>query len=246
MENNIIPKFLETALTPVGKEIGERLSDIVSLAFTPVIKMKAVRDKNLRIFLKDLDNKIANIPEENLQEPPISIVGPALEDIGKYYHDEQYLRNLFSNLISSSMDKSCYVHPSYIKVIEQLWAEDAKFIKTLLIRASDLGANAETYISKKVKLTYYSLNGSWQDAVIYWIEDNESLYKIEDNEDLVQIKNILTNLYRLGLIYFGDYTLAKVDKEKFQFDDIPVSLAETTINMTKYGVYFANSCIVYE
>ena len=57
MDINIIPKFLDAALTPVAKEIGERLSDIVSLAFTPVIKLRAVRDMNLSLFLEDLNNK---------------------------------------------------------------------------------------------------------------------------------------------------------------------------------------------
>lgn len=41
-----IPKFLDEALTPVAKECGERLSDIVNLIFTPVIITKALRDKH--------------------------------------------------------------------------------------------------------------------------------------------------------------------------------------------------------
>lgn len=58
-----------------------------------------------------MNNKIEKIPEENLKEPPINIVGPALEDIGKYYHNEKYLRTLFSNLISSSMNKKVMFIP---------------------------------------------------------------------------------------------------------------------------------------
>lgn len=53
----IIPKFLDEALTPIGKEIGERFSDIVSLVFTPIIKAKAVRDKNIELFLNELNDK---------------------------------------------------------------------------------------------------------------------------------------------------------------------------------------------
>ena len=246
MDINIIPKFLDAALTPVAKEIGERLSDIVSLAFTPVIKLRAVRDMNLSLFLEDLNNKIEKIPEENLKEPPINIVGPALEDIGKYYHNEKYLRTLFSNLISSSMNKKSYVHPSYINIIEQLSSDDARFISEMLIRASDLGANSDDYISKNIKLTYYSYNGKWQDAVIYWIEDNNTLRKIENNEELIQIKTILTNLYRLGIIYFRDYTIPIFDREKYKLGNEPISLEEETIVLTKYGLYFANSCCILE
>ena len=81
MDINIIPKFLDAALTPVAKEIGERLSDIVSLAFYPCYKTKSCARYELSLFLEDLNNKIEKIPEENLKEPPINIVGPALEDI---------------------------------------------------------------------------------------------------------------------------------------------------------------------
>ena len=84
MDINIVPKFLDSALTPIGKEVGERLSDIVSLLFTPVIKAKAKRDKNIEIFLKELDEKISEIPEEKLQEPPLSIVGPAIDNVFKF------------------------------------------------------------------------------------------------------------------------------------------------------------------
>lgn len=47
MEINIIPKFLDEALSPVSKEVGERLADIISLVFTTVIKPRAKRDKTL-------------------------------------------------------------------------------------------------------------------------------------------------------------------------------------------------------
>ena len=49
MEFNIIPKFLDEALSPVSKEVGERLADIISLVFTTVIKPRAKRDKNIEL-----------------------------------------------------------------------------------------------------------------------------------------------------------------------------------------------------
>lgn len=103
MEINIVPKFLDSALTPIGKEVGERLSDIVSLLFTPVIKAKAKRDKNVEIFLKELDKKVSSIPEDKLQEPPLNLVGPAIDNVFKFCHDEVYLRKMYSSLIVSSM-----------------------------------------------------------------------------------------------------------------------------------------------
>ena len=70
--------------------------------------------------------------------------------------------------------------------------------------------------------------------------------KIENNEELIQIKTILTNLYRLGIIYFRDYTIPIFDREKYKLGNEPISLEEETIVLTKYGLYFANSCCILE
>lgn len=130
MEINIIPKFLDSALTPVAKETGERLADIVNLVFTPIIKAKAIRDKNLELFLKDLEREVNCIPEDELQDPKLYIVGPALEDVGRYYHDEQYLREKFAKLIASSLDerKVEFVHPIFKDIIEKLSEQDAELL----------------------------------------------------------------------------------------------------------------------
>lgn len=128
---NVVPEFLKEALTPVAKECGERLADIVNLAFTPIIRTRVVRDKKLELFLLELEKEIKKIPEENVIEPPLNIVGPALEDVGKYYHEQEYLRKCFARLVASSMNKECYVHPSFIEVIEQLTSDEAKILSKL-------------------------------------------------------------------------------------------------------------------
>lgn len=133
MEINIIPKFLDSALTPVAKETGERLADIVNLVFTPIVKAKAIRDKNLELFLKDLEREVNCIPEDKLKDPKLYIVGPALEDVGRYYHDEQYLREKFAKLIASSLDerKVEFVHPIFKDIIEKLSEQDAELLDSL-------------------------------------------------------------------------------------------------------------------
>lgn len=49
---DIVPKFLDEALTPVAKELGQRLADLVSLAFTPIIKLKGKGIINLKFFCR--------------------------------------------------------------------------------------------------------------------------------------------------------------------------------------------------
>lgn len=251
MNIDFVPHFLEEALTPVGKEIGEGLANVINLAFTPIIKAKAVRDKNLELFLENLNESVKKIPEKEMQEPPLSLVGPALEDVGKYYCNDETLRKLFADLIGSSMDKRYTVHPSYINIIKQLTSEDAEFIVHLLLDASTLGANRKNdfYESKSLILLYYSINNYWEDAVIYWIEKDDNLIRIENNKEIKSFRNILINLDRLHIIglYDGDIVSSvemMTDEEDKHLKDIRMK----KIKLTKYGLNFANVCckLVYD
>lgn len=247
MEVNIIPKFLDAALTPVGKEVGERLADIVSLAFTPIIKAKATRDNNLKLFLDDLNTKISEIPEEELKEPPLSIVGQTLEEVGKYYHEEEYLRKIFANLIASSMDQRRYVHPSYIKIIEELSSYDAKFITDLIMPSAKFDySKIEEYMSKEIILTWYISASNWQDAVECWEFIDGGFEKwINSNMELKDLKSTLINLNRLGIIDINKCKLTFSEESIPDMNELSSNINDYesySIRMTKFGLYFANSC----
>lgn len=134
MEINIVPKFLDNALTPVAKEAGETLGDLINLARSPLIKARKIRDLKMDIFLKDLERELQAIPEEKIVEPPLSIVGPALEELFKYYMEEEHIVEFFRRLISDSMnmDKQEKVLPSYFGVIKQMTCFDAIIYKKLV------------------------------------------------------------------------------------------------------------------
>lgn len=202
LEINIIPKFLDEALTPIARESGERLSDIVSLVFTPIIKAKAVRDKNLENFLKELDKEVKKIPEDNIQEPPIHIVAPILEDVSKYYCDESYLRSMFVKLIASSMNNNSRVHPSFTDIIKQLSRYDLAllyyFFTPLKIE------NSELYDCTKFAATfsYRKIEKDWRFASEFIGYDVKN-----DKHRWIQGKKLLVsllNLQRLSLIYIRD------------------------------------------
>src|SRR5690606_5835122 len=71
------------------------------------------------------------IPEENLIEPPLSIVGPVL-DASRYYIEEDDIRLMFSKLIASSMDNRNQTKPhhSFCEIIKQLSPLDAQILKS--------------------------------------------------------------------------------------------------------------------
>lgn len=241
---DIVPKFLDEALTPVAKELGQRLADLVSLAFTPIIKLKGKRDHNLEIFLSNLNDKVKNIPEEDLIEPPAHIVGPLLEDMAKFYHDEEYLRDLFSNLIASTMDrnKSDFIHPSFKFIIDQLSADDAKFLKYIfyprkpfienpdLNQLSFLCAVATNSYTMEENAHYFIPESSRE----YVVFDRHIFFSLErgydylrglcsntirvgDEEfDIKRSVNILNTLNRLGLLTFSEGTVEIDEIEKIK------------------------------
>ena len=79
--------------------------------------------------------QVATIPPENIQEPSLKILGPALE-ASKYYIEEEELRSMFAKILSGSLDnrKNKILHPSFVEIIKQLDATDAHILKHLKIR----------------------------------------------------------------------------------------------------------------
>ncbi len=73
-----------------------------------------------------------DIPQDCIVEPKPSIAGPTLQGIA-FSIEEKELKEMFLNLLGSSMDKraSGSVHPSYVEIIKQLTCEEARWLKDL-------------------------------------------------------------------------------------------------------------------
>lgn len=135
-----------TAALSKAQGPGRALDDIMTLVgfekLHEVAELKrSKRDLNVKQYKESIAQKIATIPEENIQEPPLSIVGPALE-ASKYYIEEESLREMFATLIASSMDseKQDFIHPSFVEVIKQLTPSDANFIREMTDKSLPVGS----------------------------------------------------------------------------------------------------------
>lgn len=86
----------------------------------------------LEYFEEELKSKIIQIPQEHEHSPHLMIAGPTLEAL-KYAFDEEALREMYVNLLVSSMDarKDDIVHPSFVDIIRQLSPLDALFLQYL-------------------------------------------------------------------------------------------------------------------
>lgn len=126
-----------TAAITKAKGPGQALDDMMTLVGFEKLhevaeKKRAKRDQNIKDYKNSIATEISKIPEENIQEPPLSIVGPALE-ASKFYIEEEDLRDMFAKLIAGSMDasKSSLSHPSFVEIIKQMSPQDAKLIKQI-------------------------------------------------------------------------------------------------------------------
>lgn len=135
---NLVPNSIDNAaqnLTdPATVAAGNTLGDIWFLVFGGISqaaeKKRLKYASDLKQFKLELDNKISSIPQDRLTEPDIQTVAPALEN-AKFCVEKKELRDMFSKLISSSMDslKADYVHPSFGEIIKQMTPLDAQNLK---------------------------------------------------------------------------------------------------------------------
>lgn len=119
------------ALSPSMKQFGQLIEDMaktVRLALYPIQVAAAYQDK----FAGFLKRSISNVSEEERIPPPKQILGPVLEGI-KYEEEEGILWEMFSNLLSNSMDKrgAKLAHPAFPSLIKQLAPDEAKLLRTI-------------------------------------------------------------------------------------------------------------------
>lgn len=119
-------------LSPPAKELGRVFGDMITVSFGWLEKIKIKQEHNIELFRSELQNGLNNIDSNNLVQPQLHIVGPAIE-ASKYYIESEELRNLFVKLLVSSSDitKQIKVHPSFVEIIKQLSPEDARCLKFL-------------------------------------------------------------------------------------------------------------------
>lgn len=237
-------------------QTGEIIESVVGLfnnvVFYPVKKTNALFKYKLEDFKNELEQKLSSIPEEKLVEPDLMIAGPALEAL-KYTYDKDELRNMYLNLLTSSMNKDIKdkAHPSYVEIIRQLTPLDAKVFK----RLQDLGQAACAHAILKID------NSNKVYSSIY---PNYIVMELLDLGDEFQLSTSISNLIRLGLIHHEDNSINGFDYNCFKTVNIIVNNKIVLDNMNRaegngittsidiqgqvimrndFGRSFANTCL---
>ncbi|WP_261036570.1 DUF4393 domain-containing protein [Streptococcus mitis] len=204
-----------------------------------------LRAKN-EIDVENLRNntlqQVATIPPENVQEPPLKILGPALE-ASKYYIEEEELRSMFAKILASSFDdrKNSIIHPSFVEIIKQLDVTDARILQFL--KEQNHVAGSPISIMKAV------INSDSASKIIFPI-----IYFINGTEGIDELSPSLTNLERLGLLNINDDRYSANDSDydfirtnssvQYMLEIHPeISLEKMCFSLTPLGKNFLEVCL---
>lgn len=243
----------ETAIElvkPTAKSIGENIGLLIDGVMGWIgfwgKKQQIKREEYLRDYKEKISKKIKEIPEENLVEPSIKIIGPAIE-ASKYYIDEDFCREMFSKLIASNCDSRLndYTHPGFIEIIKELSTLDAKFLLIFI----------ENNTYPMVELEEHHSNGNVTPFLFNLIDFKGIMHGFQIS-DQFKLSKVLDNLIRLGIIKKNssvweldyDYNLFKEHLlygvcEKTIEKDSKIEMKKYRIELTEFGKDFVKCCI---
>lgn len=243
----------EDLIRPTTKIIGQNIGMLVDGIFGWLgcwgEKQKIKQEQNILEFKNNLNKKISNITDENLIEPKISIIGPAIEAC-KYYFEEDYYREMFSNLVASSCSSKTIdkIHPAFIEIIKQLSPLDAKLLNMFKYYSTypvaDInGIHIENKISPYV-------------GTLFFFKDINEKFNVMEN---LRLTTSLDNLVRLGIVMknrailemnfnyeeFKNHFMYK-NYDKAKDDDCVLKIIPGRIELTEFGRAFISCCLSEE
>ena len=185
-----------------------------------------------------LAEKLKHIPEDKIVEPEPYVAVPALQQLS-YSLDSEELRELYANLLASSMniDKKGEVHPAFVDIIKQLAPDEAKLLKYF--------SSQEVIPAIEIQLKSESGKG-------YTVLDKLDLHipgGVLDVYDNYQV--YVENLCRLQLIempqgiHYTDERLYTALENKVVYVGIPkerIQFGRKIIRLTQFGAKFTEIC----
>lgn len=244
-----IPVY-QDAIQPAAKEIGKALGTVaktVNVALAPISALIWGYDHIKDFVDNKVSEKLENTPEENIITPPPHVAGPALESL-KYTGSIEELRELYANLLASSMDKSTSkdAHPCFVEIIKQLSADEAKLLTAFLTRDQEpivtVRNMREDNSGGRDQFRHFSVLGETTGIA-----------------DHILIPNYLDNLCRLGIIEIPATSKLLGDNIYKQLEEHPIvkahmglieqlegrkpSIDKKAITLTGLGRQFVNACV---
>lgn len=196
----------KAALQPVGEATGGTISDIMKLVFWPLTtasklasgkqdylleKQKVKYEQQLKVYAKEIQEKLEKIPEEKHIEPDTRIVWDAFEKSRSALGVDE-IRHLYATLIANAAnsDIAGQIHPSFSTIISQLSPLD---VQNLEILARDNYFPVANFIS-------YLKGGDLPEYHNLTVINSDVFLSNPNNQDIIIQALSLNSLARLQLI----------------------------------------------
>jgi hypothetical protein len=208
-----IKRIYEDGLSGTVQETGKMLTDLAKTLrlFTLPFQVGAdIQERVTKRLMKVRDS----VPEENQIPAPASLAVPLIERI-KYLEDENYLTDLYLNLLSRAIDKDRVneAHPAFFHIIDQLSPDEAY----LLLKIKEIG-----------KLAYFA-----GDRFPISTETEELSLDFPENNAMY-----FSHLRSLNLLSVSDY-----DNKFFLPDGARKENYNWYLRFSDFGELFAKACI---
>jgi len=185
-----------------------------------------------------LAEKLKHIPEEKIVEPEPYVAVPAIQQLS-YSLDSEELRELYANLLASSMnvDKKSDVHPAFVDIIKQLAPDEAKLLRSFSYQ----------HVIPLVKIRQKSLDGKGFTVLEkYHLNIPNGVLEMPQNTPVY-----IENLMRLQLIeipadtHYTTESLYTPLETHMVFVGVPsesITYDRKIINVTPFGKQFVRIC----
>jgi hypothetical protein len=180
----------QDAVQPAAKEVGKSLHTVaktVNIALAPLRAVVWGFDQMEEFLQRRLTEKLSGVSPDRIQQPSISIAGPALEAM-RFTADAPDLRELYASLLATAMnlDTSDSTHPAFVEMIKQMCPDEAKILRVL----------ANGYYRPRLAIYATVESGSKKRLV----SRNQTMLDEEAGVSSHHTSSYLDNLQRLGLI----------------------------------------------
>lgn len=215
------------ALSQVG-EMAEGIMKFVALPFKFLGMTAEQLIKKYDSFIKGAINRV---PEDKRIMPEARIVAP-LMDYVKFVFDDITLEEMFSQLLSASIDSELtkFVHPSFVHVLTQMSSKDAKFFK-LVYRHDKLVLLSSLSVYSRIRFGQYRTNNTcivgfaaeWADKLdASWAE--EELFNTKECHEYITFceKNGLMKQIEMQSLDKREYAIQLLKfKDDFEYNIHP-------------------------
>ena len=239
----------QDALQPAAKQIGKGLETItkaINVVLSPISGLVWGYDHIQEFIESKIAEKLKNVPEDRIQTPSPLVAGPLLESL-RYTGHEETLRELYANLLATSIDSKTVknAHPGFVPILQSMSPDEAKIMRLF---------------TTKINAPLIDVRGNTKPEGFITIIRNFS--SIGHNAGCAHpelTSNYLDNLIRLGLLEIppdlrlisdslyealqDSPELTGIKQQVEASDDLTLDFDKKKIHLTDLGKQFCAACV---